>query len=180
MLVIVLIGATYLFIEPGFTKENMTIAEIPVYHTEDDEPVVFDIMFEPFDRCPDSVTELMKNIKKEDVASKESYIYSPDGVDNVHVCINMAVDQAMWINETYDYTTGVVMLRYKYLGDDHAQTWVTIDGTIYIIESISNKWWTVVDHENAWSDDHKIEFVSLKKGLEFEKENNEWVNNKDY
>lgn len=181
LIVITIVSAMYVYGAPELGEDKITIANIPYYDDRDagDDPIILNLTLKPSGGRTDSITELMESIKKEDIADKGSYTYSPDSVDDVHVCMNMAVDQAVWINETYGYETGIVMLRYKYIGDYHARTWVIINGTMYIIESTSHQYWQVDNHESVWGDDYKIEFVSVKKGLEFEKENNEWLNNKD-
>lgn len=149
LIVITIVSATYVYGAPELGEDKIMIANIPYYDDHDigADPIILNLTFKPPDGRPDSITKLMESItklmesiKKEGTADRGSYTYSPDSVDDVHVCMNMAVDQAAWINETYGYETGIVILRYKYIGDYHARTWVIINGTMCIIESTSHQY----------------------------------------
>lgn len=166
---ITVIGAIYIAIVPGFTEK-----EVIENYEQDIETVEFSVPREPTE-----IESLINNLILNNPANKGQYKIHPDKIDEVHVCMNMAVEQTEWISENYGYETGIVMLWNKYLGDNHAQTWVDINETRYVIDSTSNYYWTVDKHAVHWGDRYKTQFTNVKKGLELEKENNEWLNNKD-
>ena len=139
--------------------------------------VILEVTTEP--RDPTEIEALINDITLNNPAEKARYNIHPDDPADVNVCMNMAVAQTVWISDNYHYDTGIVMLWNKYLGDNHAQTWVDINGTRYIIDSTSNYYWDAEDHDRYCGDRYKIQFTSIKKGLELEKENNERLNNKD-
>ena len=111
---------------------------------------------------------LLNDLIANDVADKDNYTKA-GGAKDVHICGNMAVEQANWIEDEYGYEVGVVLMWYKFLGDGHASTWVIIDDERYIIESTSHTWWTEAEHKAMFGELYKIRFVPTKKGAEHAK-----------
>ena len=167
--IIVIVAVLGLAFLPSQTTVD-TIPESPEYQPPERE-------FSP-PREPTEIENLINAITLNNPANKSRYLSNPDLPNEVHVCMNMAVDQAIWVRDNYDYDVGIVMLWNKHLGDNHAQTWVNVTGTMYVIDSTSSYYWNVENHARHWSD-YKIQFTSIEKGLEHEKENNEILNNKD-
>ena len=169
---ITVISATYLFIAPGLTLAG----DLDIDTT--------DTIVEPTPRFAPAreqteIESLVNDVMCKNPANKGTYSHNPDKVSDVHVCINMAVDQAIWITENYEYDVGIVLLHRKTAGDNHAQTWVIVDDVQYVIDSTSNYYWTVDRHVDYWGTTYKIQYTTIKKGQEIEKENNEWLNNKN-
>ena len=183
VILITVVGAVFIYMAPGI---NDGIKEIIIKHTPgNDEPEIIDIEFRPpktsyTPRERNEIENLMNDIMLENPARKAQYARSPNKIEDVHVSLNMAIDQAEWIRENYDYNVGIVMLWRGYLGTNLAQTWVDVNGTRYVIDSTSNYYWTVDEHESQWHHDYKIQYTTIKKGLEHEKENNEYLNQKDF
>ena len=170
-IVITMVGATLIYVAPGFIPEpEVTSDTVSGYQ----EPTGFSPVREHTE-----IEILINDIILHNPARKAQYARNPDSVDDVHVCANMAVDQAGWIIENYDYNVGIVILHNKHLGDNHMQTWVDVNETRYVIDSTSNYYWNVEKHESQWGHKYKIQYTTLKKGQEIEKENNEWLNNKN-
>ena len=119
---------------------------------------------------------LFNDIIENNIANKNHYSIV-GGSKDVHICGNMACEQAEWIrdNDNYEYGVGVVALWNKCIGDNHAQTWVVIDNERYIIESISNRYWTEADHRAEFKNRYKITFVSISKGREHTKSSAEII-----
>lgn len=177
-IIVTIIGAIGIFIAPEITDERITVGDIPVYHASESDPKVFDITFKStgVDKHPENITEIIDMIEKYDITNKYLYVEYPDRIDDGHVNMNMAVDQTVWLNETYDYNTGIVILWYKYYGNHRAHTWIDINNTIYIIDSTTNQWWLVDDHKNIWDNKYKIQYTTTLKGTELGKENSELTN----
>ena len=175
-IILAIIGIVCIFvipILPEFTKNSdNTVMDTSVIQ----EPVI--VEFTPV-REPTEIESLINDIMLYSPAGKTRYAHNPDSVKDVHISINKAIDQAEWIIGNYNYETGIVMMWNKYIGDDHAQTWVDVNGTRYVIDSTSNYYWTVEKHADHWSSKYKIQYTTVQKGLQFEKESNENLNNKD-
>jgi hypothetical protein len=117
---------------------------------------------------------LLADIIKNDVANK-SYYNKIGGSKDVHICGNMACEQAEWIADNYGYETGVVLLWNSGQDASHAQTWVMIDDDRYIFESTTyNAYWNESDHKDQFGGSNQIRFVPLKKGREHAKAASEW------
>ena len=177
MLVVILgiIGAICVFVVPGLISES-ELEIVPDVTTPTGEPIT--VKFTPV-REPTEIESLINDLMLYNPARKAQYAHNPDNVDDVHVCVNMAVEQAEWIIENHDYEVGIVILWNKYLGDNHAQTWDDVNETRYVIDSTSNYYWTEAKHANHWDDKYKIQYTTIEKGLELEKASNEMLNNKD-
>jgi hypothetical protein len=173
--VIIVIGTTLAFVAPNFMSDPEIITDTTPTG-EYQKPIA--VEFSPV-REPTEIESLINDLILHNPARKAQYAHHPDKVDEVHVCANMAVDQAEWIIGNYDYDVGIVMLWNKYLGDNHVQTWVDVNDTRYVIDSTSNYYWNVEKHESQWGSKYKIQYTTVKKGLELEKANNEMLNNKD-
>ena len=173
VVVIVVVAATLIFVTPNFTSEPITdvtpTGEYREPTTEKFHPV----------REPTEIESLINDLMLHNPADKTRYAHHPDAVDEVHVCVNMAIEQAEWIIENYDYDVGIVILHNRYAGDNHAQTWVDVNGTRYVIDSTSNYYWTEEGHVSQWKAQYGIQYTNLEKGRELEKANNEMLNNKN-
>jgi len=122
---------------------------------------------------------LVQEIEQKNVGDKSNYVMYPDKTEDAHVCINMAIEQAEWIVNNRNYDVEIALLYNKHIGDNHVQTAVTIDGLTYVIDSVSDRYWDIDAHSDNFGENYKICLVSIKKGKELEKENNERINNKD-
>ena len=167
LLTVLIIGATM----SGCISEDIT----PIENTE--ETTIIIKYSAP--REPTEIESLINDLMLYTPAGKTRYNHNPNKTEDVHISINKAIDQAEWIIGNYNYETGIVMMWNKYIGDDHAQTWVDVNGTRYVIDSTSNYYWTVEKHADHWSSKYKIQYTTVQKGLQFEKESNENLNNKD-
>lgn len=181
--ILIVIGAICVYIVPGITELGNNI--IPTRHTpireSSDTSVMNDSLIIEFPDTPKptEIESLISELTWANPADKAQYAYHPDKADEVHVCANMAVEQAEWILENYDYDVGIVMLHNRYLGDNHMQTWVDVNGTRYVIDSTSNYYWDEEGHVSQWKARYGIQYTNLEKGLEHVKENNEMINDKD-
>lgn len=174
---IVVIGVILVFVVPGLIPESEhEIMTDTTLTNEYQDPIVIEFSSP---REPTEIESLIADLILHNPARKAQYAHHPDKVDEVHVCANMAVEQAEWIIGNYDYDVGIVMLWNKYIGDSHVQTWVDVNDTRYVIDSTSNYYWNVEKHESQWGSKYKIQYTTVKKGLELEKANNEMLNNKD-
>lgn len=117
---------------------------------------------------------LLNDIIENNVTNKSHYTMI-GGSKDVHVCGNMACEQAEWIADNYGYETGIVILWAKHQGESHAQTWVMIDDDQYIFESTFDTYWSESDHRNRFGGSNKICFVSIKKGREHVKATAEYI-----
>jgi hypothetical protein len=111
---------------------------------------------------------LLADIIKNDVASK-SYYTKIGGSKDVHICGNMACEQAEWIAHNYGYETGAVLLWSDEQDESHMQTWVMINDERYIFESTNNMYWGEPDHKDRFGGSNCIRFVPIKKGREHTK-----------
>lgn len=119
------------------------------------------------------VDMLFADIIRNGVASK-SYYTKIGGSKDVHICGNMACEQAEWIADNYGYETGVVLLWNNGQDESHAQTWVMIDDERYIFESTNNMYWGESDHKKHFGGSNQIRFVPTKKGREHAKASAEY------
>jgi len=151
--------------------------------TETVEPIIEDYEIPDIPQTPlptptptpkfEPVEILLNDVIKNNVANKSHYTMV-GGAKDVHVCGNMACEQAEWIKDNYGYETGVVILWAKHQEIGHGQTWVVIDDERYVFESTNDAFWTEYNHNEQFSESYKICFVSTKKGREYTKESAEF------
>jgi hypothetical protein len=122
----------------------------------------------------DPIDILFNRIVENTIANKSHYS-KIGGSEDVHVCGNMACEQAEWIKDNYGYDVGIVILWSKCGDVGHEQTWVVIDNERYVIESTSNKYWTEPEHKDQFGELYKICFVSIQKGREHVKATAEYI-----
>jgi hypothetical protein len=173
VIAIAVISATYIFVVPGFVTSETISTSIIESTTVEPTP-----KFSPV-REPTEIESLINDIMLHNAGNKGAYSHNPDKTNDVHVCMNMAVDQAIWISENYEYNVGIVLLHRRTLGDNHVQTSVVVNGTQYVIDSTSHYYWTADEHVSQWSGIYGIQYTTVEKGIELEKENNEMLNNKN-
>lgn len=122
----------------------------------------------------DPIDNILNDIINNDVANKDHYSHN-GGAKDVHVCGNMACEQAEWIEANYEYDVGITLLWSKFGNVGHAQTWVIIDDERYILESVHNEYWNESVHKDKFGDEYKICFNTIKKGKEHTKSSSEYT-----
>lgn len=179
--ILTVIGAICVFVVPEIMEMNNDNVVIPVIHTplyeSSDVPVVgvndtIIISFEPKAHENNSPkTILVNDIILNNIGDRLHYVpkHIAETPGDIHVGIHIAIKMCEYIQNNYKYNTGVVILWSESGKFDHAQVWVEINNTTYIIETlynVDNIVYTVNDHEVIWDDQYKIRFVTLKKGYE--------------
>jgi len=112
---------------------------------------------------PEPIAVLILDIITEGVANKSDYAIFTKRPEDVYVCTHISCRQAEWIADNYGYKTGVAML-WSNVNDSHARTWVEIGNETYVIESIDDQYWTEDEHEQIFSGQFEIEFVTTAQG----------------
>ena len=116
---------------------------------------------------------LINDIIQNDPANK-GYYNLIGNRSEMHTSGNMACEQAQYIIDNYNYSSGIVVLAETQGNSGFAQTWVIINNTTYIIDSRTNQYWIEEDHNVEFDSTYKINHIPLKKGIELIKSSNDY------
>ncbi len=115
-----------------------------------------------------SIDILINDIIKNNIGNKFNYGMGNGGASEYRYSYQIACEQGEYIKDNYNYTCGMVDISDKLYLYGYAQTWVFIDNTTYIIDSMSNTYWTQGDHQIEFNNT-RIDLFSLQKGREYAK-----------